>query len=80
MKDAYNFSEARRGAVATGKTRITLFVDSDVLDAFRARASASGKGYQTLINETLRAAVVPEASPITQETLRRILREELRVA
>ncbi len=36
MKDHYDFSEALRGPVVTasGKTRITLFVDSDVLDSF----------------------------------------------
>ena len=36
MKDHYDFSETRRGPVVSdsGKTRITLFVDSDVLDSF----------------------------------------------
>lgn len=38
----------------TGKTRITLFLDDDVIAAFRERAVQSGKCYQTLINETLR--------------------------
>ena len=82
MKAEYDFSEAKRGAVipATGKTRITIFLDDDVLTVFRERAEAQGKGYQTLINETLRATIQPEQSPVTEESLRRVLREELRAA
>ena len=51
-----------------------------MLAAFRDRAGREGKGYQTLINETLRAAIAPEATPVTVEALRRVLREELRGA
>ena len=82
MRDEYDFSQARRGPVidATGKTRITIYLDDEVLAAFRERAGREGKGYQTLINETLRAAVTPEAAPVTVETLRRVLREELHSA
>jgi uncharacterized protein (DUF4415 family) len=79
MKDEYDFTSAKRGAVVepTGKTRITIFLDDDVLVAFRARASAEGKGYQTLINEALRGALTPDAAPVTVTALRRVLREEL---
>ena len=82
MRDEYDFSQARRGPVidAAGKTRITIYLDDDVLAAFRDRAGREGKGYQTLINETLRAAIAPEAAPVTMEALRRVLREELRGA
>jgi len=40
MKDSYDFSNARRGPVVedSGKTRITLFLDDDVLASFRERA------------------------------------------
>lgn len=40
MKTEYDFSKAKRGAVIepTAKTRITIFLDDDVLAAFRARA------------------------------------------
>ncbi len=36
MKAEYDFSEANRGAVIpqTGKTRITIYIDDDVLDTF----------------------------------------------
>jgi hypothetical protein len=59
MKDEYDFTSAQRGAVAkpTGKSRITIYLDDDVLAAFRARARDEGKGYQTLINEALRDAL-----------------------
>lgn len=80
MKAEYDFSNARRGAVIepTGKTRITIFIDDDILAAFRTRAEQEGKGYQTLINAALRAAIQPDAAPVTMEILRRVLREELR--
>jgi uncharacterized protein (DUF4415 family) len=82
MKHEYDFTDGTRGAVAeqTGKTRITIFLDDDILAAFRERAAQSGKGYQTLINETLRASLSPESAPLTAEVLRKILHEELRVA
>ena len=82
MKDHYDFSHGKRGAVvpATGKTRITIFLDDDILAAFRVRAQAEGKGYQTLINEALRQSVAPGNAPVTVETLRKIIREELHSA
>lgn len=77
MKSTYDFSEATRGAIAPqqGKTRITMMLDDDVLQAFRDQAANQGKGYQTLINETLRAALIPENRQITEDSLRTILRE-----
>lgn len=57
MQNEYDFSSGKRGAVTdtSGKTRITLFLDDDVVAAVRERAAASGTGFQTLINEALRA-------------------------
>jgi len=82
MKTTYDFSKGKRGAVipTTGKTRITIHIDDDVLEAFRRRAGAQGKGYQTLINEALRHNIMPEAAAVTIESLRQVLREELRAA
>ena len=58
MKATYDFSNAKRGAVvqpARGKTRITIRLDDDILDWFRAQVHAAGGGnYQTLINAALR--------------------------
>ena len=82
MKDAYDFSSGQRGAVADtkSKTRITIFLDDEVLEAFRERAAQSGKGYQTLINEALRASLSPESAPLTVALLRQVLREERQAA
>lgn len=79
MRNEYDFSKGKRGAVipSPGKTRITIMLDNDVIDAFRARAEASGTGYQTAINEALRAAIREDSAPLTASTLRQILRQEL---
>ncbi len=88
MRDEYDFSKAKRGAVipSPGKTRITIMLDDDVIEHFRAQAEAEGVGYQTLINALLRKALASskktksEGKPLTVATLRRVLREELRVS
>ena len=79
MRKEYDFSKGKRGPVVkpSGKTRITIYVDDDVLEAFRKRADASGRGYQTMINEALRVALGQEAQGVDARTLRRIIREEL---
>jgi uncharacterized protein (DUF4415 family) len=87
MKQSYDFSQGKRGRIAApepeplGKTRITIRLDEDLVDHFLQQAGASGGaiGYQTLINEALRQHVEGKA-PKLEETLRRVLREELRVA
>jgi len=80
MKREYDFSKGKRGAVVPlppGKTRITIRIDDDVLDWFRAQVHAAGGGsYQTLINLALRRQMEDEREPL-EETLRRVLREEL---
>lgn len=86
MRKQYDFSKAKRGAViaSPGKTRITIMLDDDVIEFFRARAEASGTGYQTMINAALRAAMAQAAgqdtAPLTVEKLRQVLREELHAA
>jgi uncharacterized protein (DUF4415 family) len=82
MKTTYDFSQGKRGAViqTKRKTRITIHLDDEVLDAFRLQAAAQGKGYQTLINEALRHAIMSEAATVTIESLRQVIREELRAA
>jgi hypothetical protein len=47
-------------------------LDNDLLAIFHAEAE--GIGYQTLINRTLREAVI--AAPVDEATLCRVLREE----
>ena len=43
MRKEYDFSKGRRGAVVPqpGKTRITIYLDDQVLEAFRERADAA---------------------------------------
>ena len=79
MKKEYDFSKAKRGAVlpTAGKTRITLYLDNEVLEHFRALSGRTGRGYQTLINEALSASVGRREQRLTPETVRRIVREEL---
>ena len=82
MKKEYDFSKGKRGAVikTRGKTRITIHLDDDVIDAFRVKAEDVGRGYQTLINDALRAYLSKAGNPVDSKTLRRILREELNKA
>jgi uncharacterized protein (DUF4415 family) len=87
MKQQYDFSRGKRGRVAPpepaqrGKTRITIRLDEDVVDQFIKEADASGGkiGYQTLINDALRQHVEGKAARL-EDTLRRIVREEIRAA
>ena len=63
--------------VPPGKTRITIRLDDDILSWFRAKVHAAGGGnYQTLINDALRQHIQNKREPL-EETLRRVLREEL---
>jgi uncharacterized protein (DUF4415 family) len=80
MKKDYDFSKAKRGAVLSskGKSRITIYLDNGILDAFRDLADKSGRGYQTIINEALGEYLASNARPVDATTLRRIFREELK--
>jgi uncharacterized protein (DUF4415 family) len=79
MKKVYDFSKAKRGSVLSseGKTRITIYLDDVVIERFKALSEKTGKGYQTLLNEALRAHLAVDEAPLTATTLRSILREEL---
>jgi uncharacterized protein (DUF4415 family) len=79
MKKVYDFSKGKRGAVipTTGKTRITIYIDDATLKRFKIESEKSGKGYQTLINDALRAHLGLVDPPVTQELVRKIVREEL---
>ena len=79
MKREYNFSKGKRGAVMpqVGKTRITIYLDDGVLESFKAQSQRTGKGYQTLINDALNSYLGLTARPVTEEMVRKIVREEL---
>lgn len=80
MRREYDFSKGKRGPVIRqrGKTRITIHIDDEVLEAFRKRADAAGRGYQTMINEALREHLGQTGVRVDADTIRRIVREELR--
>jgi len=80
MKKEYDFSQGKRGPVAPvqpGKTRITIRIDTDILNWFREQVNVRGGGnYQTMMNEALRAYIRHEDKTL-EETLRKVIREEL---
>jgi uncharacterized protein (DUF4415 family) len=80
MLEEYDFSKGKRGAVIPhkGKTRITIFIDSDILEWFRDEAEREGRGYQTAINQALREYIKQDRRPI-QEIVKEVVRKELRV-
>ena len=85
MRKEYDLSQGKRAknvphlarlqAEARGKTRITIMLDNVVIESFKALAKEEGMGYQTLINQALRRSL--EAKPLTEESLRQLLRDEL---
>jgi uncharacterized protein (DUF4415 family) len=79
MKKEYDFSRGRRGAVvaAAGKTRITIYLDDEIVQEFKKQAEKTGKGYQTLINEALKAYLGKKEKVLTADLVRKIVREEL---
>jgi len=81
MKQEYDFSKGKRGAVVAvpaGKTRVTIRLDTDLLEWFRDEVERAGGGnYQSLINLALRDFVGRRKEPL-EKTLRRVIREELR--
>ena len=58
---------------ALRKQKINITLDPDVVAWFKQRAG--GRGYQTLINAALREAMTRKT---LEETLRKVIREELR--
>lgn len=83
MKREYDFSKAKRGPVMPvpkGKTRITIRLDEDVIAWFRNLVERAGGGnYQSLLNDALRQHIAHAHEPL-EDTLRRVLREEIKRA
>lgn len=57
---------------APRKQRVNIMLDTAVIAAFKAKAG--DRGYQTLINEALKQYL---SQSVLEETLRRVVREEL---
>ena len=83
MKREYEFKDGKRGAVVrppSGKTRITIRIDGDVLAWFKEQVREAGGGnYQSLINSALRGYITHQEQPL-EDTLRKVIREELQNA
>ena len=79
MKKEYNFPKGKRGVVISqvGKTRITIYLDDAILKRFKAESERTGKGYQTLINDALNSYLGLTEKRLTEEIVRKIVREEL---
>lgn len=54
-----------------------MYLDTDILDDFRARADQAGYGYQTMINEALREYLAKSGKPLDEKVIRQVIREEL---
>jgi len=80
-KEGWSFENAKQGPVvrpAPGKTRITIRVDTDILDWFRDQVHKRGGGnYQTLINDALREYTKFKDGDL-EKTMRKVIREELK--
>jgi uncharacterized protein (DUF4415 family) len=61
------------GRVVQPKKRVTLYLDAALVERFKRMAGE--RGYQTLINETLKSSV---QQADMAETLRQVIREELK--
>ena len=83
MKTNYDFSKARRGAVVPSpgnKVRITIRLDRDLVEWFKAKAETQGGGnYQTMLNDALRAFTEHQDESL-EKLLRKVVREELKKA
>jgi hypothetical protein len=79
MRAEYDFSKGKRGALLPrqGKTRISIFIDNAILQAFRAEAEKRGTGYQTMMNDALRSYLAESSQPLTKADLLRIIRQEM---
>jgi uncharacterized protein (DUF4415 family) len=83
MTDEYDFSKGKRGPIIPpqpNKTRITIRIDTDILDWFRHKVYEAGGGnYQTMINDALRQHIKRQDETL-EDIVRRVIREEIRAA
>ncbi len=82
MKREYDLRKGKRGAVVPlppEKVRITIRLDRDIVDHFRAMVRKAHRGnYQTLINDALREYLRrPTMAQQIGAEVRSVLREEL---
>lgn len=64
---------ANNGVILSNKQRVSLYLDSTIIEHFKAMAGK--RGYQTLINDALKQALQAES---IEATIKKTIREELR--
>ena len=67
--------QRKGGRVLPLKQRVNIYLDREIVEHFKQRAG--GRRYQTLLNEALKQAIQQDR---LEDTLRRVIREELPVA
>ena len=81
MKDEYDFTKGKSGPVIPpdpNKVRITIRLDTDIVNYFKTQVHKAGGGnYQTMINNALREYLNKSQEHFDEDTLRRVIREEL---
>jgi uncharacterized protein (DUF4415 family) len=76
MKDNYDFSQGKRGAVqpiSSDQTKLTMLIDKDLLEWFGEQIDEAGGGdYLSLINEALREYVEQKKYQQNQKAIKEI--------
>ena len=76
-----DFSKGKRGAVVPSdpnKTRITIRLDANIINHFKKLVDDAGGGnYQTLINDALKEHIQAHDKSL-ENTLRMVIRDELK--
>lgn len=84
MKKEYDFSRAKRATEISHlnrlresqKTKVTIYLDNDVIEGFKDKALNDGSRYQTEINRALRL-FLKNGGQATEDLIRRVVREEM---
>ncbi len=59
------------------KSRITIYLDADIVEHFKNEAEISKTGYQTLINQTLREKInSPQSNKNTDDFFEKLLQDK----
>lgn len=59
------------------KSRITIYLDADIVEHFKTQAENANTGYQTLINQTLREKIDgSQTAEKAYEVIERLLRDK----
>lgn len=63
-------------ALKEAKNRITIYLDADIVEHFKAQAENSRVGYQTLINQALREKIEGSQTAKTDDVIERLLQDK----